>query len=116
MTQSAITKDFIESLGWKPSGTSSGYTRMLQDGHMQWVRGKTYHYELNGKKITHTQGSNFCLFLGNGYRLHSATFDKIQLVDYTALLKKLLNIKKNPYLYTAGEYLEVTKKLAALTR
>ena len=116
MKQPPITEEFIESLGWKPEGTSTGYTRMHQDGHAQWVRGKTYHYELNGKKISHTQDGNFCLFLGNGYRLNSVAFDKAKLVDYTALMKKLLNIKKNPYLYTAGEYLEVTRKLAALVR
>ena len=111
-----ITKEFIESLGWVPERTTTGFTRVRKDGSYEWVKGKCIHYKQFGKEISHGSGANFCLFHGNGYKLNSVAFDKSMLIDYTALQKKLLNIKKNPYLYTAGEYLEVTRKLAALTR
>ena len=111
-----ISKEFIKSLGWTPERTTTGYTRMKKDGKLEWVKGKCIHYKQFGKEISHTSGANLCLFHGNGFKVDSVAFDKSMLVDYTTLMRKLLNIKKNPYLYTAGEYLEVTRKIAALTR
>lgn len=111
-----MDKKFIESLGWRLIKTVDGYTRWRSDNWPEWVKAKVYHFELNGKKITHVEGSESCTFYGNGSKLYGKKFDKAKFVDYTALLKKYLKIKENPYLYTAGEFLEVTKKLTTLTK